>query len=105
METTVSDLEQKVIDQIKTIYDPEIPVDIYELGLIYDVIANPDNTVFVRMTLTTPNCPSAVELPAQVKEAVRSIPEVEDMRLELTFNPPYTMDMMSEAAKLELGFL
>lgn len=107
METPVatSELEQKVIDQIKTIYDPEIPVDIYELGLIYDIIVNPDNTVFVRMTLTTPNCPSAVELPAQVKETVRAIPEVEDMRLELTFDPPYSMDMMSEAAKLELGFL
>ena len=90
---------------MKTIYDPEIPVDIYELGLIYDVLVNEDNEVKVIMTLTTPNCPVAESLPLDVKEKVKSIEGVEDAEVELTFDPPWTRDLMSEEAKLELGFL
>ena len=90
---------------MKTIYDPEIPVDIYELGLIYDVLVNEDNEVKVVMTLTTPNCPVAESLPLDVKEKVKSIDGVEDAEVELTFDPPWTRDLMSEEAKLELGFL
>ncbi|MEM1093767.1 MAG: iron-sulfur cluster assembly protein [Bacteroidota bacterium] len=110
METTDTEsfytpLEQQVVDALKTVYDPEIPVDIYELGLIYDLVAYPDDSVYIRMTLTTPNCPSAAELPQMVREAAESVDEVTGVRLELTFEPPYTMDMMSEAARLELGFM
>lgn len=101
----ISDLKDKVIQAIKTVYDPEIPVDIYELGLIYDIKVFPINNVYVLMTLTTPNCPSAEELPSEVKNKLRLIPGVNDVELELTFDPPYHQDMMSEVAKLELGFL
>ncbi len=90
---------------IRTVYDPEIPVNVYDLGLIYEVIINPDNTVFVQMTLTTPNCPAAAYLPNQVEQAVRGLEGVNDARVEITFEPPYTIEMMSEAAKLELGLL
>ena len=90
---------------LKTIYDPEIPVDIYELGLIYDVFVNEDQDVKVLMTLTTPNCPVADSLPQEVKDKVRSLDEVNEAEVELTFDPPWTRDLMSEEAKLELGFL
>jgi len=90
---------------LKTIYDPEIPVDIYELGLIYDVFVNEDQDVKVLMTLTTPNCPVADSLPQEVKDKVQSLDEVNEAEVELTFNPPWTRDLMSEEAKLELGFL
>ncbi|MDX2306148.1 MAG: SUF system Fe-S cluster assembly protein [Microscillaceae bacterium] len=101
----IPDLKEKVVQVLKTVYDPEIPVDIYELGLIYDVKIFPVNNVYVLMTLTTPNCPSAEELPGEVENKVRMIPGVNDVELELTFDPPYHQDMMSEVAKLELGFL
>ena len=90
---------------LKTIYDPEIPVDIYELGLIYDVFVNEDQDVKVLMTLTTPNCPVADSLPQEVKDKVQSLNEVNEAEVELTFDPPWTRDLMSEEAKLELGFL
>lgn len=99
------ELKEKVIQAIKTVYDPEIPVDIFELGLIYDIHIYPVNNVFIRMTLTSPNCPSAGVIPDQVKEKVSAIEGVNDVHVELTFDPPYSQDMMSEAAKLELGFL
>jgi FeS assembly SUF system protein len=100
-----NELGEKIVKTLKTIYDPEIPVDIYELGLIYDVLVNEDNEVKVIMTLTTPNCPVAESLPLDVKEKVKSIDGVEDAEVELTFDPPWTRDLMSEEAKLELGFL
>lgn len=103
MDTAV--LGDKIVRTLKTIFDPEIPVDIYELGLIYDVFVNEDNDVKILMTLTTPNCPVAESLPQEVKEKVRSLDEVNDVELELTFDPPWTRDLMSEEAKLELGFL
>jgi FeS assembly SUF system protein len=98
-------LGEKIVKVLKTIFDPEIPVDIYELGLIYDVFVNEDNDVKILMTLTTPNCPVAETLPQEVKEKVRSLDEVNEVELELTFDPPWTRDLMSEEAKLELGFL
>ena len=90
---------------IKTIYDPEIPVDIYELGLIYDVLVNENNEVKILMTLTSPNCPVAETLPVEVEEKVKSIDAVKDAEVEITFDPPWTQELMSEAAKLELGML
>ena len=98
-------LGDKIVQVLKTIFDPEIPVDIYELGLIYDVFVNEDNDVKILMTLTTPNCPVAESLPQEVKEKVRSLDEVNEVELELTFDPPWTRDLMSEEAQLELGFL
>ena len=98
-------LGEKIVRVLKTIFDPEIPVDIYELGLIYDVFVNEDNDVKIIMTLTTPNCPVAESLPKEVKEKVRELDEVNEVELELTFAPPWTRDLISEEAKLELGFL
>jgi len=96
------DLKEKVISEIKKIYDPEIPVNIYELGLIYDVsIENHD--VKVKMTLTTPNCPVAESLPKEVKDSIKEIKEVKDVSLDLVWDPPWDKSMMSEAAKLELN--
>jgi len=100
-----NELGEKIVRTLKTIYDPEIPVDIYGLGLIYDVFVNEDNHVKVLMTLTTPNCPVAETLPLEVEDKVRSIEEVAEAKVELTFDPPWTRDLMSEEAKLELGFL
>ena len=90
---------------LKTIFDPEIPVDIYELGLIYDVFVNEDQEVKILMTLTTPNCPVAETLPVEVEEKVKSLNEIKDAEVEITFDPPWTQELMSEEAKLELGFL
>ena len=98
-------LGNKIVKVIKTIYDPEIPVDIYELGLIYDVLINENNDVKIIMTLTTPNCPVADSLPLEVENKVKSIEEVNDAKVKLTFDPPWNRDLMSEEAKLELGFL
>jgi FeS assembly SUF system protein len=103
MET--ADLKEKVIETIKTVYDPEIPVDVWELGLIYDLKIFPINNVYVQMTLTSPNCPSAEQLPQEIKDKIKAIDGVNDVELELTFDPPYSTEMMSEAAKLELGFM
>ena len=99
------ELGNKIVKVIKTIYDPEIPVDIYELGLIYDVLINENNDVKIIMTLTTPNCPVADSLPLEVENKVKSIEEVNDAKVKLTFDPPWNRDLMSEEAKLELGFL
>jgi FeS assembly SUF system protein len=98
-------LGEKIVRVIKTIYDPEIPVDVYELGLIYDVLVNEDYDVKILMTLTTPNCPVAETLPLEVEEKVKSINEVKSAEVEITFDPPWTQDLMSEEAKLELGML
>ena len=104
-EIDVNALGEKIVRVIKTIFDPEIPVDIYELGLIYDVFVNEDCEVKVLMTLTTPNCPVAETLPLEVEEKIKSLDAVKDAEVEITFDPPWTQDLMSEEAKLELGFL
>jgi FeS assembly SUF system protein len=98
-------LGEKIVTVLKTIYDPEIPVDIYELGLIYDVFVNEDYEVKILMTLTTPNCPVAETLPLEVEEKVKSLNEVKTAEVEITFDPPWSQDLMSEEAKLELGML
>ena len=98
-------LRLKIIEAIQTVYDPEIPVNVYDLGLIYDINIFPVNNVFVLMTLTSPSCPSAGQIPGEVEEAIRGVEGVYDVNVELTFDPPYTQDMMTEAAKLELGFM
>jgi len=103
--TDTGTLGEKIVTVLKTIYDPEIPVDIYELGLIYDVFVNEDRDVKILMTLTTPNCPVAESLPMEVEEKVKSLDEVKDAEVEITFDPPWTQELMSEEAKLELGML
>ena len=100
-----TELGEKIVRVLKTIYDPEIPVDIYELGLIYDVLVNEDNEVKILMTLTTPNCPVAETLPVEVEEKIKTIDLVKDAEVEITFDPPWSKDLMSEEAKLELGLL
>ena len=110
MNTIMTDAElqaigEQVVDVLRSIYDPEIPVDIYELGLIYDVQVSTDQDVHILMTLTSPNCPVAESLPQEVREKARSLKDVRDVEVELTFDPPWSKDMMSEEAKLELGFL
>jgi len=99
------ELGEKIVKILKTIYDPEIPVDIYELGLIYDVLVNEENEVKILMTLTSPNCPVAETLPVEVEEKVKSLNAIKDAEVEITFDPPWTQDLMSEEAKLELGLL
>ena len=104
-DTYIPDLKDKIVGVLKTIYDPEIPVDIYELGLIYEINVFPINNVNIQMTLTSPSCPSAEAIPAEVEEKVKSIEGINDVKVEIVWEPPYSQDMMSEAAKLELGFL
>ena len=99
------DVKNKIIEEIRKIYDPELPVNIYELGLIYDINVEKDNMVKIKMTLTTPNCPVADSLPEEVKNKIKEIPEVNEVEIEMTFDPPWSKDLMSEEAKLELGFL
>ena len=96
------ELKEKIIDEIKKIYDPELPVNIYDLGLIYDVKVE-GNKVKIKMTLTTPNCPVAESLPKEVKEGAMQVEGIEDVDLELVWDPPWSKDMMSDAAKLELN--
>jgi len=98
-------IEQQVIEALRTCYDPEIPVNIYELGLIYEVKVAPNGVVNVRMTLTSPACPSAQELPIEAEAKVRTVPDVSDAKVEVVFDPPWDNSMMSEAAKLQLGLL
>ena len=98
-------MKEKVILAIKLVYDPEIPIDVYELGLIYEITVYPVNNVYVLMTLTSPNCPSAEFIPSEIKDKIQQIQGINNVELELTFDPPYAQDMMSETAKLELGFL
>ena len=96
-------LKDKVIEEIKKIYDPEIPVNIYELGLIYDIDIDQNNNVKIKMTLTTPNCPVAESLPNEVKNSIKEIKEIKNVDLDLVWDPPWNKSMMSEAAKLELN--
>jgi FeS assembly SUF system protein len=98
-------LKVEVIKAIKQVYDPEIPVDVWELGLIYDLKIFPVNNVFVEMTLTSPSCPSAGTIPAEIEQKIREVEGVNDVSVELTWEPPYSQEMMSEEAKLELGFM
>ena len=104
-ETASENLRDKVLAAIKKVYDPEIPVDVYELGLIYEINVYPVNNVYVRMTLTSPSCPSAEVIPGEVEQRIKEIEGINDVKVEITFDPPYSQDMMSEAAKLELGFM
>ena len=98
-------LGDKIVRALKTIYDPEIPVDIYELGLIYDVFVNDENNAKILMTLTSPNCPVAESLPIEIEDKVKSLKEINNAEVEITFDPTCTQDMMSDEAKLELGML
>jgi FeS assembly SUF system protein len=99
-------LKEKIINAIKTVYDPEIPVDVYELGLIYEIqIYPPLNNVHIVMTLTSPNCPSAEQIPGEVEQKVKTVEGIGNVTVQITFEPPYTQEMMSEVARLELGFM
>ena len=97
-------LEERVVEALKTVYDPEIPVDIWELGLIYGIDVSPEGSVTVRMTLTSPSCPAAEAIPPEVEQKVSSVPGVTSARAEIVWEPIWTKDMMSESAKLKLGF-
>ncbi len=97
-------LEQDIIAKLKTVYDPEIPVDIWELGLVYEVKIDDEGNTYIKMTLTSPACPVAGSLPPEVKEKVKTVEGVNDVYVDLVWNPPWDKDMMSEEAKLELGF-
>ena len=98
-------LENTIVDVLKSIYDPEIPVDVYELGLIYEVKIDKESNVQIEMTLTSPNCPVAESMPKEVEDKVAQITEVKSAKVNIVFDPPWDKDMMSEEAKLELGFL
>lgn len=104
-EIDTNQLGEDIVKVLKTIYDPEIPVDIYELGLIYDVMVNTDYEVKILMTLTSPNCPVAETLPREVEDKVNKLDNVKATEVEITFDPPWSKDLMSEEAKLELGML
>jgi len=104
-EIDTNQLGEDIVKVLKTIYDPEIPVDIYELGLIYDVMVNTDYEVKILMTLTSPNCPVAETLPREVEDKVNKLDSVKATEVEITFDPPWSKDLMSEEAKLELGML
>ena len=101
----MEELENTIVDVLKSIYDPEIPVDVYELGLIYEVKIDKDFNVQIEMTLTSPNCPVAESMPKEVEDKVADIPKVKSAKVTIVFDPPWDKDMMSEEAKLELGFL
>jgi FeS assembly SUF system protein len=96
-------LEEQIIEQLRTIFDPEIPLNIYELGLIYDIEIDPENRVHIRMTLTAPGCPVAGSLPPEVESKIESIAQVKSAVVELVWDPPWSRDMLSEAARLQLG--
>ena len=98
-------IEAQVVDALETVFDPEIPVNIYELGLIYGVKVSDEGAVVVTMTLTAPSCPAAQTLPVEVDQKVRAIPGVSDVKVDITFDPPWSMDKMSDAARLQLGFM
>lgn len=98
-------LKEAIVRAIKNVYDPEIPVDVYELGLIYEINILPVNNVEIIMTLTSPSCPAAESIPSEIEANVKAVSGVNDVNIELTFDPPYATDMMSEEAKLELGFM
>jgi FeS assembly SUF system protein len=98
-----AEFQQKIIDVIKTVYDPEIPIDIYELGLVYEIIVDAENRALIRMTLTSPACPSAQQIPQEVRYKVKAIPGITDAWVDIVWEPPWTKERMSEAAKLTLG--
>ncbi|HMQ10618.1 MAG TPA: iron-sulfur cluster assembly protein [Oligoflexia bacterium] len=100
-----TELEQMIIEELKTVYDPEIPVNVYDLGLIYNITLDKDNVATITMTLTTPNCPAAETLPAEIEQKAKSVPTVKDVKIDLTWEPPWHKDMISEAARLELGLM
>ena len=102
-ETAAPNLEEQVIDVLRTVYDPEIPVNIYELGLVYGIDQTPQGDVVVRMTLTSPGCPVAASLPAEVENKVLAVPGVTSARVQLVWDPPWDPSLMSDAAKLQLG--
>ncbi len=104
-ELNKQELEEKIINALKTCYDPEIPVDIFELGLIYEIRIDDNANVTILMTLTSPACPVAGSLPGEVEAKIKSVPEVKDVKVELVWTPPWEKDMMSEVAKVELGFM
>ena len=104
-EQEVQEIGDKIVGVLKTIYDPEIPVDIYELGLIYDVFVNDENNAKILMTLTSPNCPVAESLPVEIEDKVKSLKEINNAEVEITFDPTWTQEMMSDEAKLEMGML
>ncbi|MBL6657705.1 SUF system Fe-S cluster assembly protein [Flavobacteriales bacterium] len=104
-EAELQAIGEKVVERICQIYDPEIPVNIYELGLIYDIQVSEECDVEIEMTLTSPNCPVAETLPVEVEEKVKVVEEVRNVKVNITFDPPWDKDMMSEEAKLELGML
>jgi FeS assembly SUF system protein len=97
-------LEERVVNALRTVYDPEIPVDIYELGLVYDMNVNPSGAVSIRMTLTSPGCPVAGSLPGEVESKVKAVPGVTSAKVELVWEPPWDQNRMSESARLQLGF-
>lgn len=101
----LEEIGDKIVRVLKTIYDPEIPVDIYELGLIYDVFVSEEYNAKILMTLTSPNCPVAESLPIDIEEKIKAIEEINSCEVEITFDPTWTQEMMSEEAKLELGML
>lgn len=103
--TKNTELMQRVIDEIKTCYDPEIPVDVWELGLIYELDLNDEHHLKITMTLTSPNCPVAETLPAEIENKLKLLPNINSTALILTFEPTWTKDMMTEVAQLELGFM
>jgi FeS assembly SUF system protein len=105
IKATNTELAQRVIDMIKTCYDPEIPVDIWELGLIYEIDLDQESNLKVIMTLTSPSCPVAETLPPEVEQKLRDIEGIKSAKIELTFEPPWTKEMMSEVAQVELGFM
>jgi FeS assembly SUF system protein len=98
-------LQERVLEAMRTVYDPEIPVNLVDLGLVYDLVVRKDGTVYIEMTLTTPACPVAGSLPSQVEEVVKAVEGVKDVRVKLVWSPPWTRDRMTEEAKLELGLL
>lgn len=100
-----TEIKNGVIEVLKSVFDPEIPVNIYDLGLIYEVNVLPDDMVEIVMTLTSPNCPAAASLPAEVEQKAKAVSGVKDVTLELVFDPPWSQEMMSEEAKFELGFM
>lgn len=99
------ELKPKVVEAISAVFDPEIPVNIYELGLVYDVVVGGDRRVLVKMTLTSPNCPSAQSLPSEVRYRVKAVPGVTDAHVEIVWEPPWTMEKMSDVARLQLGLM
>ena len=105
VELNKQQLEEKIIQTLKTCYDPEIPVDIFELGLFYEITIDDESNVNIKMTLTSPACPVAGSLPPEVEAKVKAMPEVKSAKVEVVWSPPWDKDMMSEVAKVELGFM